>query len=255
MNKISKSVYALAEVYRKAGLEFSFDSKKMIKELTENSYKNNAIENLVNVFDEEESVIDISMEDCEILTYVRIDDENNEFRDEEDYKEYIEQKVSDKFENYTIIEDEDEDGEEIFNLITGEGEIYDTFYSKEDAIDELEVLKEDFIDEFAYWDDLEYQYDEIYYNYVYQPSCGVDIDSAQNAGLGVLEFDDEQYLFLRGCGMDMSYQFVKYYAYAEKALPMKYVDKLDWTKQNSCKEEFKNILECLGVDTSRLSNL
>lgn len=60
MNNIFKSVSNLKEVYRKAGLEFSFDSEKMIKELTENSYKNNAIENLVNVFSGEESTIDIS---------------------------------------------------------------------------------------------------------------------------------------------------------------------------------------------------
>lgn len=259
MNKISKSVYALEEVYRKAGLELPFDTEKMIDELTEKSYENNAIENLVKIYNEEESILDISdyeyIEDYEVLTYVRVDDKYNEFRDEDEYKEYIEDKVSDEFENYTIVEDKDEDGDEIFNLITDEGVIYDTFNSEEDAVDELEELKEEFMDEFADWDDLDYQYDEIYYNYVYQPSCGVDVDSAQNAGLGVLELNGEKYLFLKGCGMDMSYQFVKYYAYAEKALPMKYVDKLGWTKQNSCKKEYERILRRLGVDTDRLSNL
>lgn len=52
-----------------------------------------------------------------------------------------------------------------------------------------------------------------------------------------------------------SFQFVRYYAYAEKALPIQYIAKLEWTKQNTPQEEFKYVLSCLGVDVSRLSNL
>lgn len=259
MNKISKSVYELAEVYRKSGLEVTFDTEKMINELTEKSYENNAIENLVKIYDEEISILDISdyreFEDYEVLTYSKVDNEGNEWHNEEDYQEYIEETMSDKFEKYQIFEDIDEDDEKIFKLITDEGELYDTYSDMEDLESDLEYLKSEFENEFTDWDYLDCQYDEIYYNYVHSPSYDVDVDSAQSAGLGVLELNGEKYLFLRGCGMDMSYQFVKYFAYAEKALPIKYLDRLDWTKQNSCKEEFENILKCLGVDIDRLTNL
>lgn len=258
MNKISRSVYALAEVYKKAEVEAPFDIKKMIDELTENSYKNNAIENLVKVYDEEVTIIDISeyteFDDYEILTSKRIDDDGDEWYDEEDYQEYVEKTVSEKFEQYKIVE-LIEDNEKVFQLITDEGDLYDTYSNMEDLENDLEILKSQFEDEFTDWDSLDCYYDEIYYNYVHSPSFGVDIDSAQKAGLGVLDLKGEQFLFLRGCGMDMSFQFVKYFAYAQKALPMKYVDRLEWTKLNSSEEEFKEILECLGVDTSRLSNL
>lgn len=259
MNNILKSVSNLKEVYRKAGLEFSFDSEKMIKELTENSYKNNAIENLVNVFNGEESTLDISeyqyIEDYEILTYVMRDEDYNEFESEEEYQEHLKEKANDKFEKYNIIESKDEDGEEIFELIDDEDDVIDYFYSKDEAEEELERLKDEFIEESPKWDELDRVDDEIYWNTVYQPSFGVDVESAQRAGLGVLELHGEQYLFLTGCGMDMSFQFVKYYAYADKALPIKYLDKLEWTKQNTSSEEFKHVLSCLGVDTSKLSNL
>ena len=259
MNNIFKSVSNLKEVYRKAGLEFSFNSDKMIEELTENSYKNNAIENLINVFNGEESTLDISeytyIEDYEILTYTMRDEEYNEFESEEEYQEHLKEKANDKFEKYNIIESEDEYGEEVFEIVDDEDDVVDYFYSIDEAEKELEILKTEFIEEFPEWDYLEPVYDEIYCNTVYQPNFGVDIESAQRAGLGVLELHGEQYLFLTGCGMDMSFQFVRYYAYAEKALPIKYVDKLEWTKQNTPKEEFKHVLSCLGVDTSKLSNL
>lgn len=258
MNKISKSVYALAEVYRKAGLEVPFDTKQMIDELTENSYKNNAIENLVKVYEEEMTVLDISdytaYEDYEVLTSTRTDDEGNEWYREEDYQEYIKKSIAEKFEKYKVVEDT-EDDEVVFHLITDEGDLYDTYSDMADLETDLESLKSDFEEEFTDWDYLDYQYDEICYNYVHAPSYGVDIDSAQDAGLGVLELNGDKYLFLQGGGMDMSFQFVKYFAYAEKALPTKYLDRLEWTKLNSSKEEFKNVLECLGVDTSRLSNI
>lgn len=259
MNNILKSVSNLKEVYRRAGLEFSFDSEKMIKELTENSYKNNAIENLVNVFNGEESTIDISefnyIEDYEILTYVMRDEEYNEFECEEEYQEHLNEKANDKFEKYNIIESKDEDDEEIFEIVDNEDDVVDYFYSRDEAEEELEKLKAEFVEENPEWDELERVDDEIHCNTVYKPDFRVDIESAQRAGLGVLELHGEQYLFLTGCGMDMSFQFVRYYAYAEKALPIKYVDKLEWTKQNTSSEEFINVLSCLGVDTSKLSNL
>lgn len=260
MNNILKSVFNLKEVYRRAGLEFSFDSEKMIKELTESSYKNNAIKNLINVSNHEESTLNISCynygDDYEILTYVMRDEDYNEFECEEEYQEHLNEKANDKFEKYTIVKNKNEDGEEIFELVDDEHEVVDDFHSEDEAQKELEELKNNFIEESPTWDELEYVDDEIYWNIVYKPRLDVDIESAKRAGLGVLELrNGEQYLFLKGCGMDMSFQFVRYYAYAEKALPMEYVDKLEWTKQNTPKEEFEYVLSCLGVDVSKLSDL
>lgn len=257
MNNILKSFSKLEDVYRRAGMDAMPDVDKMIEELTEASYKNNVIENLVNISYLEENTRDVSelspFRGYEILTFRKYDSEYNYFETEEEFNEHIEQKISETYDLYKI--EEVEDDEDItYNVLDENGELVDTFYDREDAKDCIEELKEEFISEND-WDDLEVEYDEIYWNTVFKPEYEVDIESAQKAGLGVLVLydDGEKYLFLRGCGMDMSFQFVKYYAYAEGRLPVKYLDRLSWTEQNSTKESFKHILTCLGVDVSRLS--
>lgn len=262
MNKISKNVYDLLETYRKAGVESPFNAQEVIEELTENSYKNNALENLVNIYYGEESTLNISnlryIDDYEIITKSFTDEDGNEYDeyDEEEYLNYLKEKAECQFKGYTVVE-RDDNGKICYDLLDENKAPYYECISEAEALEQLEQLKEEYIENEPAFEDLDCEYHEIYWNTVFQPDYDIDVESAYKAGLGVLELNEtgDRYLFLRGCGMDLSFQFVKYYAYAQKALPLRYLDKLEWTKMNSGKEEFKQILTCLGVDISKLSNL
>lgn len=305
MNKIQKCVYQLVSIADKAGVELKFDTKELIKELTEGSYKNNAIENLVNISNISSNALNIGdilsegiyEEDYEILTHSRTNSDGDSFDTEEEYNEYVQNKADEEFEGYymqieteyAIVDPNNnnryieggfkslEDAEhkldnyvssyevkhysqcEILDSDNDSVESFDEFID-EDAMrkmaeEKIEELKEEFIEDEENWDDLYYEYDEVYYNVVRNFSDEANIESAKKAGLGVIHLSklDEDFLFLRGCGMDLSFCFLKYLAYEYGCLTEEYLDKLEWTKMNSGEDEFRNILTCLGVDVDRLS--
>lgn len=268
MNKILKSVYAITETYKKTGLELPKSPEKMIEELTEKSYQDNIIENLVNISDEEVCIEYLTEydEDCdyEVITCTKVDKEGHEFRKEEDYIEYIEEKVREKMKDYKILESKDDENKTVYrlvhpdgkvNLISLEGNIIESSNDEDDIQSTLEIIRDGYMFEYQEWNDLDSIKDTIYYNHIYKPGKNVSISSAIDAGLGVLDLHGEEYLFQLGIGNNISDRLIQYFAYAENTIPAEYIDKLDSVKQNLPKDEFKNILEHLGVDIARLSNL
>lgn len=304
MNKIQKCVYQLVSIAEKAEVKLSFNAEELIKELTEGCYKNNLIENLVNISNISSNSLNIGEilsegnfeEDYEVLTYTKEDSDGNSFDTEEEYNEYIQNKADEEFEGYSIqIETEYaivdpnneeyieggfeslEDAEHELNNYSSSYEVrhyseceildssnycvesFDEFVDEDTmrkmAEEKLEELKEEFIEDEEDWDNLDYEYDEVYYNVVRNFSDEANIESAKKAGLGVIHLSklDEDFLFLRGCGMDLSFCFLKYLAYEYGCITEEYLDKLEWTKMNSGEQEFRNILTCLGVDVDRLS--
>jgi hypothetical protein len=323
MNKIQKYAYGLESIAKKAGVTLNFDVEKLIDELTEASYKNNLIENLVNITDINSTSINIGEiisegyyeEDYEILTYTRVNSEGEYFDSEEEYEAYLQNKADEEFEEcseeyfieinseYAIINTETEEfvigdfksledanmelthyketlsseefskykvtpystaeivkSDEYIEDLEGYVDADTIREMAQEKIEELkEELKEEFREEFIEdeesWDELDVEFDEIYYNVVKNFDCDVDIDAAKKAGLGVVHINklNEDFLFLQGCGMDMSFTFVKYLAYAHRAITPQYLDRLEWTKMNSSDAEFKDILRHLRVDVNRLS--
>jgi hypothetical protein len=87
----------------------------------------------------------------------------------------------------------------------------DADYARDETI-------EDMVDEFPDWKRLEFEEDEVMWDTVYRYNNeDPDVDLAQELGLGVLEVTDsdskncgDRYLFLRGCGMDLSPLFGAY---------------------------------------------
>ena len=234
MNKIQRCVYQLVSIAEKAGVELNFNAEELISELTEGCYKNNLIENLVNISNINSNSLNIGEildtgyyeEDFDILTYTKEDSDGNIFDTEEEYNEYIQNKADEEFEGYSIqIEteyaivdpsrDEYIDGfksledaeDELDNYDSScEVKIYsqceildsdgDCINSLDEYVDEntmrkmaeekLEELKEEFIEDAEDWDDLGYEYDEVYYNVVRNFYDEANIESAKKAGLGVI---------------------------------------------------------------------
>lgn len=257
MNQIEITIANLKDLIRKTeiqsqGLIETLDKVK--EELIEESYRKGLVENLVNIsYDINHNICyigDMSWgEHYEILTGTRYY-EDVEFETEEQYQEWVINDINKRISKYTIRQiDKDNWGiYDEFDDVIEEG-----FSSRGEAKDRLEEWYDEFRDEYPAFEDLDMEYDEIYWNYVYGYD-NIDIDIAKKCGLGVLEMYEsgEKYLFLRGCGMDMSFQLVQYQALYFGAISNEYLHKLDWTKQNLPKDEYEEVLQKLGVDIQKL---
>lgn len=258
MNKIERHVYGLVSIAKKAGVELPFEASELIAQLEDGCYKNNDVESLVNIGNLNGHTIDISEmaedEDYEILTGVRTNSDGEEFETQEEYNEYIKGLIEENFESYSI-----ESYQDGFRIIDNESAVVeDGFKTEDEAYERLDELKESFANEQEIWECLNIDYDEVGFNIVQNfGGCSVGLESAVDAGLGVLHVDklDRDYLFLTGCGMDFSFSYVKYLAYEHGFLNEDYVGSLEWTKLNTTDTEYKRVLEKLGVDVNRLSNI
>ncbi|MBQ3423057.1 MAG: hypothetical protein IJH34_15700 [Romboutsia sp.] len=206
MNNIEKSMYHLKSLYESLNSKLPFDIDMEIENLTELSYKQNSIENLVNIINLERKTIDISnynfIEEYEIITYGKYSSDGFYFENEEEYNQFIE--------------------------------------------DNGECIS---------WDDLGIEYDEIYWNKVFNFGLDVDVIAAKKVGLGVLTINstNESFLFFRGCGMDMSHIVIEYLALAYGAITPNYLDKISYSQDILSKDAFNSLLELLGVDVSKLN--
>lgn len=108
--------------------------------------------------------------------------------------------------------------------------------------------------DYVLWENLEIEYDEIYWYIVFNFGEEIDIDIAKKVGLGVLTINStgEQFLFFKSCGMDMSYLVIEYLSLTYGAITSDYLNKLNYCKHILSKEKFNNLIQMLGVDTTKL---
>ena len=258
MGMIDNVVWEMRRLLEETELQTDEKLEELVElqvSLTEESYKKGLVKNLINTNRHRAETLYIGnyewVEDYEILTGSRMSEDGEEFTNEEDYNRHIEKLVEERLNTYVTKADEDIEG--CFIILDEEGDIYDDGIESHDLESTLKSIKEELEYDYEDFEDLELEYDEICFNYVYNYDY-IDIELAQKCGLGVLEMNDgDQYLFLTGGGMDMSFQFVQYEALYFGSISEDYVDKLGWTKQNVSKEDYNQILESLGVDLERLN--
>lgn len=142
----------------------------------------------------------------------------------------------------------------------------DTFRTEEEYDEAiLSYMREEEInlDDFHYananeqWSKLEKEYDEAMYGFLYKiGSSSIDYDLATESNLTVVEVAGNEFLTFIGCGTDMSHTLMKYIIRKFLALPKgwfsaeRFIENL---KNRSSEEEFKELMEILGVDMSRIS--
>lgn len=257
MNKIEGTFFDMRQLAKQTGMtpeeiEAKF-SVELEKDMKEKSYKKGLIENLVNYNYNRCDYLDVgeltTFSDYSITTCTRTH-EGEEFISEEEYGRYVDFKLELATKSLRVTNDDDE------YFLMKDGEALSCHGSQEDAQEaydeELESIKE----EYPEFDELEVVYDEVAFNTVYGYDS-IDEDIAQKCGLGVLKLNDgSKYLFLTGCGMDMSYQLMRYEALAHKSLSYQYLDsnKLGWMKQMLSDKDYNDALKALGVDTSKLTS-
>lgn len=125
----------------------------------------------------------------------------------------------------------------------------------------IEEFRKENPDEYIFetWDDLEKQYDKLYWNNIFKIQ-GFDInkESAELAGLSVVSLkeddEEEEYLVISGCGNDMSYQVMRYICREFNGLTREFMTKISiMNLQNSTtKEEFIDLMVMAGLDRERL---
>lgn len=109
----------------------------------------------------------------------------------------------------------------------------------------------------------EYEEDEIHWNTVYRFDGRVNTDLAQRLGFGVLRLNrdlagpslesyavGDEFMFLQGCGMDLSPQFAAYMALEDGALTDEYARKLrepDYFRNVVGEDVFQEVVQRLGV--------
>lgn len=108
------------------------------------------------------------------------------------------------------------------------------------------------------WDNLDYEEDEIYYNYVYNfNNIDIDIQNAYLSNLGVINIfsQDNTYLFLKGCGMDFSYKLMEYLCRTYKCLSYDFAteEKIELLRENVGHETFIELMGMLGLDKNKLT--
>jgi hypothetical protein len=160
------------------------------------------------------------IEDYEITTGWYKDKNGNEYENEDEYKQSKEEEADKLFEQYSV--EETDNNEWIIRNEKGEI-VEDSLDDEEEANDKLEELKQEWLDENT--EDLEFEYDEVYWNIVINFNGSIDEEVAKKVGLGVLHnnVDDEDYLFLQTCGMDMSPKYMAYQALAYGYIDEEYV--------------------------------
>ncbi|MCR8994591.1 hypothetical protein [Brevibacillus laterosporus] len=197
-------------------------------------------------------------DDYEINSGTRKDDEGNEFDTEAEYIAYIEKKANEKFGKYEIREQLNEDTDSSYTTIhtiyDENGENVDWEPYESEAKDTLNNMKKDWIDEQPDFEDLEMEYHEIYWNTVWSYNGEVDREIADNVGLGYLEMNNsgDEYLFLLGCGMDLTPKLIAYQALAYGCIDEKWLryfegSMLKYTKDVVGERVWNEVIEKLGI--------
>lgn len=100
-------------------------------------------------------------------------------------------------------------------------------------------------------DRLEIEYDEVYWNTMWSMwGDEPDVALCQELGLGVLERDGDHWIFLRGCGMDLSPKLIAYRAIKYQAVTESDVHKFrdyDYFQHVVGKKMFSRVVAALGV--------
>jgi hypothetical protein len=187
-------------------------------------------------------------EDYEIQTGYYKDSEGEYWDSQEEFDTSIEEKAEKLFEQYSV--EETDNGEWIIR--NEENQIVETEESEDEANDKLEELKQDWINDKS--ENLEYEYDEIYWNIVINFNGHVDEETAKKVGLGVVHINsqDEDFLFLQTCGMDMSPKYMAYQALAygyidEEYLGMFRPSSLEYTKY-VVGSSWNEVIKKLGIE-------
>lgn len=148
---------------------------------------------------------------------------------------------------------------EDYEIITSSGSVeindeYLTFSSREEY---EEYIEENEIDNAPCWWDFSDE-NEIYWNIFYNYNNNdIDLNVANKIGLPVIRLrNGDTYVSIAGCGMDLSFHLMEYQALALGRLEDKFAnkDKLEWAKMNMTTEDFKNMIEHLGVSIDRIDN-
>lgn len=177
---------------------------------------------------------------------IRVDVHINDFEDRRDeIKDALEEKLGEVEENIDDHENDIADHEDEIEEL--EGELADTpdddVAGRQILLDEIErirqsiALSEYSIEQFkrtsgAIEDSLyslnraDFEYDDVMWNTLYQYAGRVDPDVAVRLGLAVVRVDDEEYLGLTGCGMDLSPKLFCYQALAIGAVSPDMTDKI-----------------------------
>jgi len=214
----------------------SFTKKKEIKEVIEkigellqeeNQFNIEAQINVGYVDENEINVSDMTWgEDYEVVTgSYNIDGE--EFTEDE-----RQERIDELEEEFQNLEDK---------KMRLHGRAYELVDNKQTRVnDELQELE-----------NAEYEYDEIYWNTVWNYYGEVNTELAQRLRFGVLELrDGTEYMFLQGCGMDLSpllyaYQALEFGRIEEDAV-RKFRDP-KYFKHVVGEEIFKEVCERLGI--------
>lgn len=248
--KLEDIKYSMSRFIESEELRKKFDD--IYEEVVEQNKRNNNFEAFIpvnRIREERRNISELSYgEHYTVLTGSHKDSEGELWSSEDEYKQHMQEKATKIFELYTVIED----ANGTFKIHDEEGHLVeDGFDEEEDADDRVLELKEEWLDENV--EDLDFEYDEIYWNTVINYYGEVKQDIAEEVGLGVLQMeneDEEEYLFLLGCGMDLTPKFVAYQALAYGQIDEEYVSTfrdLAYTKYVMGEEIFQKVITKLGV--------
>lgn len=196
------------------------------------------------------------VEDYEINSGTRKDEEGNEFDTETEYTEHLKRKANEEFKSWKIVEKKDDNKETIHVLLDADDNEYTWNYSEGESLQELKDQKQEWIDEQPEFENLELEYHEIYWNTVWQYNGEVDREIADKVGLGYLEMNNsgDEYIFLLGCGMDLAPKLIAYQALAYGCIDAEWLSyfessKLEYTKYVMGSRVWKEVIEKLGIES------
>ncbi|EJW14082.1 hypothetical protein M5X02_31485 [Paenibacillus alvei] len=239
---------------------------KALKEQFQELYAKVVEENKNNVI----AFIPVGQVDCDkldISNYNWIEDyeinsgtrkyEDDEFDTEVEYIAHIKTKADEKFGKYEIKEqpndDEEDDHSTIHAIYDDEGEEVDWEYLEGEAKETIERLKQDWIEEQPEFEDLEMEYHEIYWNTVWRFNNHLDREVANKIGLGHLAMNEsgDEYLFLLGCGMDLTPKIVAYQAlthgYIDESYLRYFQSDISYTKHVMGQSVWNEVIEKLDI--------
>ncbi|MCY9757748.1 hypothetical protein M5X00_26320 [Paenibacillus alvei] len=239
---------------------------KALKEQFQELYAKVVEENKNNVI----AFIPVGQVDCDkldISNYNWIEDyeinsgtrkyEDDEFDTEVEYIAHIKAKADEKFGKYEIKEqpndDEEDDHSTIHAIYDDEGEEVDWEYLEGEAKETIERLKQDWIEEQPEFEDLEMEYHEIYWNTVWRFNNHLDREVANKIGLGHLAMNEsgDEYLFLLGCGMDLTPKIVAYQAlthgYIDESYLRYFQSDISYTKHVMGQSVWNEVIEKLDI--------
>jgi|TARA_Y100000034_G_scaffold131097_1_gene191066 hypothetical protein len=238
MGQLEWKIHALKQFTKNEEVKKAIDEIGAIL-LKENEFNLEANIDVGEVYEEELNISDMSyMDDYEITSgCFNVDGEEY---DEDEKDEEIErlteekEKLEPRFNELSELEDERE-------LTDEEQDEYDDLDTE---ISDLETKIEEF-------EDAEWEYDEIMWNTVWNYNGYVDTGIARQLGFGILETrDGTEYMFLQGCGMDLSPKHVAYQAlkfgHVEECRVNKFRD-INYFEYVVGKETSKEVYEALGI--------